>query len=120
MPVNYAYAPMAIDELPLNRWLPVTKFKPFGDDKITMLLEDKVQIILPKHVTYWARGNKEKFLKLQDETRNPMLFIVAERNLRVTSEHTLNEYQTLYYSPGKQVREKMVMMSRIPHKIAIY
>ncbi|KAJ8666042.1 hypothetical protein QAD02_007704 [Eretmocerus hayati] len=81
MSVDYAYAPMAIEEIPLNRWLPVTKFKPFGDDKITMILEDKVQIILPKNVTYWARYNREEFLKLQDEARNSMLFIVAEKNV---------------------------------------
>ncbi|KAJ8684979.1 hypothetical protein QAD02_020772 [Eretmocerus hayati] len=81
MSVDYAYAPMAIEEIPLNRWLPVTKFKPFGDDKITMILEDKVQIILPKNVTYWARYNREGFLKLQDEARNSMLSIVAEKNV---------------------------------------
>ncbi|KAJ8671048.1 hypothetical protein QAD02_002307 [Eretmocerus hayati] len=81
MSVDYTYAPMAIEEIPLNRWLPVTKFKPFGDDKITMILEDKVQIILPKNVTYWARYNREEFLKLQDEARNSMLFIVAEKNV---------------------------------------
>ncbi|KAJ8685547.1 hypothetical protein QAD02_021340, partial [Eretmocerus hayati] len=81
MSVDYAYAPMAIEEIPLNGWLPVTEFKPFGDDKITMILEDKVQIILPKNVTYWARYNREEFLKLQDEARNSMLFIVAEKNV---------------------------------------
>ncbi|KAJ8666035.1 hypothetical protein QAD02_007697 [Eretmocerus hayati] len=81
MSVDYAYAPMAIEEILLNRWLPVTKFKPFGDDKITMILEDKVQIILPENVTYWVRYNREEFLKLQDEARNSMLFIVAEKNV---------------------------------------
>ncbi|KAJ8671990.1 hypothetical protein QAD02_003249 [Eretmocerus hayati] len=81
MSVDYAYAPMAIEEIPLNRWLPVTKFKPFRDNKITMILGDKVQIIMLKNVTYWARDNREGFLELQDEARNSMLIIVAEKNL---------------------------------------
>ncbi|KAJ8665046.1 hypothetical protein QAD02_006708 [Eretmocerus hayati] len=56
------------------------KMSAFGDDEITIVLEDNVQITLPKNITYWARDNVEEFLKLQDEARNSTIFIVAEKN----------------------------------------
>ncbi|KAJ8666174.1 hypothetical protein QAD02_007836 [Eretmocerus hayati] len=78
--INYLYAPMDIQEIPLGRWHPVTKFLPFGREKITMIINDSIQVILPKNITGWAQRNPEEFLKLQSESQNYMLFFVVERN----------------------------------------
>ncbi|KAJ8684605.1 hypothetical protein QAD02_020398 [Eretmocerus hayati] len=74
------YAPKDIKEIEINRRHAVTRFSVFEENRITMILGERFEVVFPRNRSYWFRKYREEFLKLQDEARNLRLFIVIERN----------------------------------------
>ncbi|KAJ8677760.1 hypothetical protein QAD02_013547 [Eretmocerus hayati] len=74
------YAPKDIEEIEINRRHAVTRFSVFGENRITMILGERFEVVLPRNISSWFRKYGEEFLKLQEEARNSRLFIMIERN----------------------------------------